>query len=64
MKLNCEMSKTHNKYTQYPSDIIIGDEEKYCALKTHRFLLISNWTERILQRVHCTGRLYLVSVAH
>ena len=35
-----------------PSDIINGDEGKYCASKTYRFLLISNWTETILQKVH------------
>ena len=39
-------------YIQYPSDITNGDEGKYCASKTRRFLLISNWAERIVQKMH------------
>ena len=60
MKLNCEMSKTH-KYTHstLQTSLVVMRENI-----VHRYLLISNWTERIYQRMHYTGRLYLVSAAH
>ena len=44
------MSKHITKIHTAPSDIINGGEGKYCASKTYRFLLISNWTERIYKR--------------
>ena len=61
MKSNCEMSNHTTNIHTVPFRHHQWWWGKICASTTHRFLLISNGSERILQRVYYTGRLYLMS---